>query len=245
MKLLFCILITAFFCTACNKTNSTSSTDKGLNEEIQKAGDSVSNVAMPSPTVPEAPLGPTSIADITPGKTTIEELKNLIVEPSKDDYVSGDEVTPKKLEKSTTPYMNGRYSARLRGLNKKTATIYINNGVVYKLTLSLFLDEEAISSALFEKYGKPTIKEGAIIEVTCTNGFGASFQRPAGEEKLQWKPNLGIRAYIRSIAGDCKNNIFKSYIIEDISTLQALDAEKTARKAKEISEKVEKIRGGI
>jgi hypothetical protein len=193
----------------------------------------------------DAPLGPTAIAGVTPGKTTLEDLKSLIKEPSTGGYTPADEITPDRLHKDFKKYFNGKYSAELKNLNGKIANLFLNNGVVYKVSISTSLEGEAIKTALFEKYGKPTIKTGSMKDITCTNGFGASFQRSEGEVSLQWKPNEGVRAYLHSSSGNCQSNVYESYIVEDIATVKNLAAAEAAREIKSRTEESEKVKQGL
>jgi hypothetical protein len=214
MNRLLYIFALAIFCTACDtKTSSTSST--GTTE-----------------TTPESSSGATSIAGITPGKTTLEELRNLVINPEKlnNDYVNV--VDLKGLENKSNK-------------SNKSAWIYSTNGLVYRVRISIYSYEPEITVALTEKYGTPKTKKGGIKEVTCKNGLGASFQRLEGTEDLLWKPNAGIQAYFHKWAKDCGEDVFQDYIIEHVATVQTLVAEQEAERAKTISNKVDKAKAGL
>jgi hypothetical protein len=208
MKQLICIFALVIFCTACDtKISSTSST--GTNE-----------------TTPESSSGATSIAGITPGKTTLEELKILAT-------------NPEEVKNRNVQYVE------LKGLNGNAAVIDLNDGVVYRVSITLYSSNPEIAVALTEKYGTPKTKKGGIKEVTCQNGLGASFQRLEGTEYLLWKPNAGVQAYFHRSATDCAKDVFQRYIIEHIATVKILEAAQEAERAKTISNKVDKAKAGL
>ncbi|MDH0427952.1 hypothetical protein [Stutzerimonas stutzeri] len=196
----------AFFCTACDTKNSTSSTASTVK-------------------TPESPPGATSIAGITPGKTTLEDLKNLVVNPS-------------------TVDSSNYHIVELKELNNGMAFIKSKDSTVYKVELPVSYNPEIVV-ALIEKYGAPKIKNGGINEVTCQNGLGASFQRLEGMEDLLWKPNAGTQAYLHKWAKDCGEEVNQTYIIEHIETVKALDLAERAERVKVMSNKVDKAKAGL
>lgn len=245
VKLLLCAFTVLLFCTACDSKLSKSASERGNVEKIKKADKSSSDATTLKQELSDAPLGPTAIAGVTPGKTTLEDLKSLIKESATGGYTPADEITPDRLDRDFKKYANGQYSAELKNLSGKIVTLFLNNGVVYKVSISTSLEGEAIKTALFEKYGKPTIKTGSMKEITCTNGFGASFHRSEGEVSLQWKPNDGVRAYLHSSSGNCQSNVYESYVVEDIATVKNLAAAKAAQEIKSRTEESEKVKQGL
>lgn len=222
MARLLYIFVLAIFCTACDtKTSSTPNTSS-------------------TETTPESPSGATSIAGVTPGKTTLEELRNLVT-------------NPEKVEN------RGSFFVDLKGLDGRRATVHSENGVVYKVQIPIGLvyraqipvggsgsvGHEAIRIALTEKYGTPKIKKGGIKEVTCQNKLGGSFQRLEGEEFLLWKPNEGTQAYFYRYAYECEDYFVEEYILEHIATVQKLEAAKEAERTKRMSDQVDKVRAGL
>lgn len=196
----------AFFCTACDTKNSTSSTASTVE-------------------TPDSPPGATSIAGITPGKTTLEDLKSLVVDPSK---VGNDNY----------------HIVELKKLNNGMAFIRSKDSIIYKVELPVSYNPEIVV-ALIEKYGTPKTKKGGINEVTCKNGFGASFQRLEGMEDLLWEANAGTQAYLHKWAKDCGENVNQYYIIEHIETVEALNLAEGAERAKVMSNKVDKAKAGL
>lgn len=216
MKWLIYIFALAIFCTACDtKTSSSSST--GTSEAKSDS----------SP-------GATSIAGITPGKTTFEELKNLVTNPEKLNLIT----EPGRLNNVNF------HIVELKALNGEGAHLFSNNGVVYQVVLTIS-DYSEIGVALTEKYGAPKTKKGGLKEVTCQNGYGASFKRLEGTEDLLWKPNDGIQAYFRRWARDCKDIVFQTYTIEHVATVQMLKAIADAESAKTMSNTVDKLKAGL
>lgn len=251
MKYFPVLLMATLFCTACDSQNLGAGEDSRnkSKEEPSKATAPALQVTPSTPStppkVPESPLGPVSVGGISPGKTTVSELSELLSNSIDGEYVVGDYITPEKLKTNKSNYSNGQYSAKLIKLDEKGATIYTKNGIVYKVDIFLYFDEEEVIGALYQKYGAPTIKEGVIEEVTCQNGFGASFKRPFGIEKLRWKASSGVSAYIQSMAADCKERIYKSYVVEHLPTVSLIDAENKAKIDSQLSEKIEGIKGAL
>lgn len=245
VKLLLCAFTILFSCVACDIKSSKSTTEQGIDKKSTKAENSSSDATTLQRELRDAPLGPTAIAGVSPGKTTLEDLKSLIKTSSTGGYTPADEITPDRLDKNFQKYANGQYSAELKDLSGKIVSLFLNNGVVYKVSISTSLEGDAIKAALFEKYGKPTIKTGSMKNIICTNGFGASFQRSEGEVSLQWKSNEGVQAYLHSSSGNCQSNVYESYVIEDIATVKNLATAESAQKTKSQTEESEKVKQGL
>lgn len=184
---------------------------------------------------------PISIAGISPGETSSDDLKKLISDPNAlDGYFH---VMGIRMERPEKDY----YDVKLKCLDKKEAKAYIKNDVVYKV--EIFLNQhnpkdQAINLALIEKYGKPTIRQGAIKKITCQNKLGASFLRFDGEERLSWKPSGGIQAYFQYFAS-CSEDIYQQYVIENSEMVQRLESEKRTKEFKELSDKAQKAKGRL
>ncbi|MDR3298502.1 MAG: hypothetical protein LBU43_00495 [Candidatus Accumulibacter sp.] len=171
----------------------------------------------------------TSIAGITPGKTTLEELKVLVRDP-------------KKLEDSK----NSSFFVGLSQLDNKMATVSLQNGTVYKVEVMLF-DSEAMLNALFQKYGEPTRKIGKLGTTKCSNKMGATFEYLSGTESLLWPAKNGIQALLKTHAfGDgCSELIGRYYILMHIETVEAIN-KKSAEEARRKSESaINKIKDAL
>jgi hypothetical protein len=168
---------------------------------------------------------PTSVAGITPGKTTTEELKALVVDPTK---ITNDNF----------------HIVDLKGLNDKMAFVKSKNGIVYEVEISLMFDPEVVV-ALVSKYGKPSRKIGEIKKVVCQNKLGAKFDRVEGRMVEYWRMKDGIQAALVHKANKCDENSYMNYLIYHEKIKTEVDAIEENERAKQFGNKVEKINKGI
>ncbi len=168
--------------------------------------------------------GPTSIAGVTPGKTTLEELRLLVKDPLK---VEGD-----------------YHIVGLKGLDNKMAYISSRNSIVYEVDINLMFESE-ILDALISKYGKPIRKTGEIKKVVCQNKLGGNFDRVEGEMIEYWREKDGIQATIVHRAGTCAEESFASYVIYDKKIKSEVEQEIILERLKKFGDKIEKINKGI
>jgi hypothetical protein len=173
---------------------------------------------------------PTSIAGITPGKTTLEELKVLVRDP-------------KELEDRKKSY----FFVKLSQFDGAPFTvIHQQNGIVYEVKVSVYAGE-AMLNALFQKYGEPTRKIGKFGTTKCSNKMGATFEYLSGTESLLWPAKSGIQALVKTEAdGDsCKESISSYYILRHIETVEAIN-KKSAEEARQKSESaINKIKDAL
>ena len=226
MKWLLCIFAVVL-CTAC-----------GTNTRRAQSPMPVAAPMLPCEEPPQTP-SPTSIGGITPGKTTVDELKSLI---------SNNDKTMQQSNVETMTKGDGKlFFVNLRCLNNKSAILNISNHVVYKVDISVNYDPEIVV-ALVKKYGKPEVKKGAIKIITCQSWLGASVQGYGGREQILWKPSNGIQAYIERAAYGCAQdieNLDLNYVVEHIETVQAMEATQAAQRDKAASDRVDKVKGGL
>lgn len=78
---------------------------------------------------------------------------------------------------------------------------------------------------MIEKYGQPRIKVGSFGTMKCENKFGASFDRPEGNEELKWPVKDGVQGALRRYAGDCSQNTFQEYLLRHVATVKAVELE--------------------
>ena len=232
MKWLLCVFAVVL-CTAC-----------GTNTRRAQSPMPVAAPMLPCEEPPQTP-SPTSIGGITPGKTTVDELKSLI--SINDKYMQQSDL---KAMTKGDGYLSS-VSVNLRCLNNTPVSIDIKNLVIYRVTILGVNYFPEIVMTLVKKYGKPEIKKGAIETVTCQNRMGASFQGYEGREQILWKPSIGIQAYIERVANGCKGsiqdikNIYSYYVVEHIETVQAMEAAQAAQRDKAVSDRVDKVKGGL
>lgn len=173
---------------------------------------------------------PTSVAGITPGKTTIEELSGL---------VDVDGIISKKLSE-------GANYTRIRSMNRRSATLMILNGVVYKVDISLAYEDNAnFIDALIEKYGRPGNVLGSIDKVICQNKMGAKFERYQGLKREMWPENSGVQALIQWRADECDYSASPSYILYHSKTVNEMELKKNQEDARIRDEKMNKIKEAL
>ncbi len=140
---------------------------------------------------------PVSISGITPGRTTIADLKDLLVD-------GGD-------------VKDGENLVSLKELGK-LAEIKINNGVVYEVKLSLMSNRD-ILSALKTKYGEPKNISGKVRSIKCQNGLGASFDGYEGAQLESWPVKEGVVASIEWVAAyKCAKFAVPTYYLRHVET---------------------------
>lgn len=169
--------------------------------------------------------GPVSIAGVTPGKTTLEELRSLVTEPQ-------------KIKNDDFQIVN------LKGLDNKMAFINSRESIVYEVEVSLLFESEMLI-ALISKYGKPVRKTGEIKKVICQNKLGGSFNRVEGEMIEYWREKDGIQATIVHNAGECAKETYISYNIYDKKIKSIVEGERNLEKLKKLDNKIEQINKGI
>lgn len=168
---------------------------------------------------------PKSIGGVVPGKTTSEELRELVADPR---GVNGD----------------GFQIVDLKELDNKTAYVYTKDGVVYQVEVGLMFEPE-ILVALVSKYGKPVKKVGEIKKVVCQNKLGGKFDRIEGSIVEYWKPKEGVQATLVHTASECAESVYTKYIIYHEKTKNEVDKLNREERLKNIGNKVDKINKGI
>ena len=169
---------------------------------------------------------PISVAGIYPGKTTIEELRELVLDPLKDN----DEDS---------------YIVHLKELDNESATVYHKDGFVYKVEIDLMFKSSEIAIALTSKYGRPSKKIGQIKKVTCQNKLGGRFDRIEGKMVEYWRPKGGVQAALVHTAYPCGSTIYSLYTIYHEKTQSQIDYMSRQEEVKNFSNKIEKINKGI
>lgn len=168
---------------------------------------------------------PTSFGGITPGKTSREELKSLV-------------------QKSGDVGLKDFVITDLKQLEGQKVFVLLQNNVVYQvLTLSSISSE--LKQALFDKYGQPNVKIGAIKTVNCQNNFGATFERVEGSEELRWPVKDGVQGVIQRVAGKCSERIGETYVLSHIATVQVMEKKSKEKTSKELEEKLRKLGGAL
>ena len=167
---------------------------------------------------------PVSIAGIYPGKTTLDELKELVENPN--------EVENK----------NDTHRVSLKALDNTRALISSYNEIIYEISIDLDLE---ISVSLITKYGKPRRTVGEIKKVVCRNGFGAKFDRLNGERREFWNQKEGVQAVLVHTARGCAEDINSEYIIYNLAIKKKLESARNMESIKEIESKINKLNKGI
>jgi hypothetical protein len=166
---------------------------------------------------------PTSVGGITPGKTTLAELKGLVTQS----YDSED----------------GRFDVRLKQLGNMSAAVWFQNGIVYQVN-TFFDYSPEFEEALIAKYGEPTIKVGEIEIVKCQNKFGATFDRYQGQETQFWPAKDGVQGGLEYVAlTECATEVTKKYVLSHVATVQAIEEKSEEDKRKNSEEKRRKLDG--
>lgn len=174
---------------------------------------------------------PTSFGGVTPGKTTREELKSLVIvkETSSDYFKLGD--------KDAGPVL-------LKQFEHKYANVLLRNDVVYEVSVSV--DTPELEQALNKKYGQPKIKIGGLRTVNCQNKFGASFNRIAGNLRLLWPVKDGVQGEFESDAkGSCPDTVFHRYVLRHVATVKAVEEESKEKERKEVEKQRNKLDGAL
>lgn len=160
---------------------------------------------------------PTSFGGITPGKTTLKELKGLV-------------------KKSDGATRDSRYVyVTLKQPEDQRATVGLQNGVAYGVEIDISFSPE-LKQALIAKYGSPQITIGGIKSVICQNKFGGSFNRYEGMESRLWPVKDGVQGGIEYFAGECAERISERYALRHIATGAVIEEKRqdeARRKAKE------------
>lgn len=160
---------------------------------------------------------PTSFGGITPGKTTREELKSLVM-PKGGHSVGGSD----------------REEVLLKQPEGEVAVVQFKNNVVFRVSTTL---TPGLKEALYEKYGRPQTITGNLRTVNCRNKLGASFERFQGFENSLWPVKDGVQGKITRIAAfDCAETLYTFYALTDVATETALK-EKQAEEATRNAEK--------
>lgn len=145
---------------------------------------------------------PISISGITPGRTNIADLKELLVD--------GHEVK------------EGENLVSLKELGK-LAEIKIENGVVYEVKLSLMSNRDVLS-ALTSKYGEPRKITGKVKSIKCQNGLGASFDGFEGSQTESWPTKDGVVASIEwAAAYKCAKFAVPTYFLRHAETFNRIN----------------------
>lgn len=168
---------------------------------------------------------PTSFGGITPGQTTREDLLKLVKNPGDiedKNYISG--------------LILNQPDGMVVGAN-------LQNDIVYEVNVQLvaYGIRQALEPALYEKYGQPKIKVGAILPVTCRNKLGATFPRYEGLEYMRWQEKDNVQGAIQRLAWGCREDIFKSYHLVHVPTVNAIEAAKLDEARKEAEAKKRKL----
>jgi hypothetical protein len=167
---------------------------------------------------------PVSIAGIFPGKTTLDELRELVEDPN--------EVENK----------NDTHNVSLKSLDNTRAFITSHNEIVYEISIELDLE---LSVSLIQKYGKPRRSTGEIKKIVCRNGFGAKFDRLNGERREFWNQKEGIQAVLLHTARGCAEYITSEYVIYNLAMKKKVESARNLESIKEIESKINKLNKGI
>lgn len=154
---------------------------------------------------------PVSISGITPGKTNVADLKELLVD--------GNDVK------------EGENLVSLKELGK-LAEVKIENGVVYEVKLSLMSNRDVLS-ALTSKYGEPRKISGKVKNIKCQNAFGASFDGFEGSQTESWPMKDGVIASIEWVAAyKCAKFAVPTYFLKHVETSNRINAKLEENKAR-------------
>jgi hypothetical protein len=167
---------------------------------------------------------PVSIAGIYPGKTTLDELRDLVENPNKVENI------------------NETHMVSLKSLDNILAFITSHDEIVYEVSIVLDLE---LSVSLNKKYGKPRRSTGEIKKIVCRNGFGAKFDRLNGERREFWNPKEGVQAVLVHTARGCAEDIYSEYIIYNIAMKKKVESARNLETIKEIESKINKLNKGI
>lgn len=169
---------------------------------------------------------PTSIGGITPGKTTLEEMKGLVK--------LGDGIGGKRYE-----------VVRLALMEDLLAVVMIQNGVVYEVKIDTGYSD-VLRQALMAKYGQPKIKVGGIRTVNCQNRFGATFKRYRGEESLLWPVKDGVQGGIEYYTlGECSEYIFERYALRHVAAVEAMKEKEEEEARRKTESQRNKLDGAL
>ena len=146
---------------------------------------------------------PTTFGGITPGRTTLVELKEL-----GKIHAINDSQLVLKLPQDTP------------------VSIRHQNGVVYEVKISESFTSE-VKSSLIEKYGQPQITEGEIKKVICRNKLGTSFERYEGRKRQLWPIKDGVQGEFEfDTHVGCSTGIAQVYLLKHVATFDSIKAEK-------------------
>lgn len=168
---------------------------------------------------------PTSLAGINPGRTTLEELKNL-VQPD---------------GRLTKNIGEGNNYVKITALDGRSATVEVLNGVVYRVRTYIIFDNTLLD-ALIAKYGKPTEIIGSIDKVVCENKLGGKFDRVQGVRRELWPQKDGVQAEVELYAGECSQSATSSYIINHLQTIEEIKRKVREEEDKIKSDKINKVK---
>jgi hypothetical protein len=172
---------------------------------------------------------PTFFGGITPGKTTREDLKSLVLEPDRVDTVN-------------------HFEVKLKQPENQLVSISLQNDVVYKVSADVNLFNEVLKQALIEKYGQPTINAGTMGVVICQNGYGASIRRQEGRKELQWPVKNGIQgAIVNTANGNCgpyySSN--ENFELSHVATVRAIEEKRKEMARKKAEDERRKFNGAF
>lgn len=168
---------------------------------------------------------PTSFAGITPGKTTREELKSLLVEP-------------------TTMYSVdfGKYA--LKQPDGMKVSIRFHNDVVYELKVDFdeYPHTYDLIRALMDKYGVPKTSTGEMSMQTCRSKSGHSHPAFIGATHRPWPAKDGVQGAVHERADGCPNGFIKrDYLLRHLPTFEALELAKLEQARKDVEERRRKL----
>ncbi len=167
---------------------------------------------------------PVSISGVTPGKTNVADLKELLAD--------------------SHDLKDGENLVSLKELGK-LAEIKIDNGVVYEVKLSLMSNRDVLS-ALTSKYGQPKKITGKVKSVKCQNGFGASFDGFEGSQTESWPMKDGVVASIEwAAAYKCAKFTVPTYFLKHIETSNRISSKLARDKASKENESTKKLKDSL
>lgn len=172
---------------------------------------------------------PTFFGGITPGKTTREDLKSLVLEPDRVDTVNG-------------------FSVKLKQPENQLVSIRLQNDVVYKVSAHLDFPGEVLKQALIEKYGRPTINAGTMGVVNCRNQYGAFSSRHEGRKELQWPAKNGVQgAIVHTANGDCGTfySSLEHFELSHVATVRAIEEKRKEMVRKKSEDERRKFDGAF
>jgi hypothetical protein len=170
---------------------------------------------------------PTSLGGITPGQTTLEELKGL-----------------GNIVGSVTGDMRFVH-VKLKQLEGTSATVSLQNGVVYEVSIRID-DQHELKPALFTKYGRPQMTFGGLRKIECQNKSGATYDGYEGDERRLWPVRDGVQGEIQFQPGvRCSGLILEMYVLKHVATVLAMQAKREEEARAEAEKRRSKFNGAL